>query len=119
MRPSCTYVTPLNLRGIETPQQAARFVSVMKVKRCVEPFSVENNQTVKPDIWSSFHSFVSRKEGEVIDHALLLCSMLLGFGVDAYIACGTNAEGLHYWVFERQRRTAEVTKYYFWESATG
>ena len=35
------------------------------------------------------HGFLTRGAGDVADHANLLCSLLLGFGLDAYVATGT------------------------------
>lgn len=33
------------------------------------------------------------------DHALLLCSLLIGFGLNAYVCVGTKAKGaMHTWV---------------------
>ena len=51
------------------------------------------------------------------DHAVLLCSLLLGFGQDAYVCVGTKAKGLpHAWVMTRGHSNTTVT---FWESITG
>lgn len=50
------------------------------------------------------------------DHAVLLCSLLLGFGLDAYVCIGTKARGMaHAWVMTIDT-TGMVT---FWESLTG
>ena len=50
------------------------------------------------------------------DHALLLCSLLLGFGLDAYVCVGTKNKGAaHSWVMT-QSTEGRVT---FWESLTG
>lgn len=35
-------------------------------------------------------AFVSSNSGDVADHANLLCSLLLGYGVEAYVALGTS-----------------------------
>lgn len=49
-------------------------------------------------------------------HACLLCSLLLGFGLDAYVCIGTKAKGLaHAWVMTRPQGGEVV----FWESITG
>lgn len=81
--------------------------------------------------------------GDVEDHAVLLCSLLLGFGLDAYVAVGTrlDKEGVeeeHAWVVTRTpREVADPTriahveethvawgaegrwKVTFWESTSG
>ena len=50
------------------------------------------------------------------DHATLLCSLLLGFGLDAYVCIGTKVKGLaHAWVMTLGH-TGVVT---FWEPLTG
>lgn len=64
------------------------------------------------------------------DHATLLCSLLLGFGLDAYVVLGTvrdkgsDAPTPHAWVMTRTsegggqyQRPARVV--YFWESLSG
>jgi hypothetical protein len=50
------------------------------------------------------------------DHATLLCSLLLGFGLDAYVCFGTKAKGsVHAWVMTIST-DGLVT---FWESLNG
>jgi centrosomal protein CEP76 len=49
---------------------------------------------------------------------VLLCNLLLGFGLDAYVAIGTNSEGSHAWVLTR-RQAGGKAKVDFWESLTG
>ena len=49
------------------------------------------------------------------DHAVLLCSLLQGFGLNAYVCVGTKAKGAaHTWVMTISPE-GEVT---FWESLT-
>lgn len=49
------------------------------------------------------------------DHAVLLCSLLLGFGLNAYVCVGTKAKGAaHTWVMTISPE-GEVA---FWESLT-
>jgi centrosomal protein CEP76 len=38
------------------------------------------------------------KKGNVEDHCNLLCGMLLGFGMKAYVALGYSNQGEHAWV---------------------
>lgn len=50
------------------------------------------------------------------DHACLLCSFLLGFGLEAYVCIGTKSKGLaHAWVMTQSQEGGVV----FWESITG
>lgn len=54
-------------------------------------------------------------QGDCEDHATLLCSLLLGFGLDAYVCVGTKAKGTpHTWVLTRGT-DGSIT---FWESLT-
>lgn len=53
---------------------------------------------------------------DVEEHAALLCSLLLGFGLDAYVVIGTKSKGqAHTWVMTLGAEGG-VT---FWESVTG
>lgn len=50
------------------------------------------------------------------DHAILLCSLLLGFGLDAYVCVGTKSKGaVHAWVVTISIEGTVV----FWESLNG
>lgn len=54
-------------------------------------------------------------QGDCEDHATLLCSLMLGFGLDAYVCVGTKAKGTpHCWVLTRGT-DGTIT---FWESLT-
>jgi centrosomal protein CEP76 len=66
----------------------------------------------------SFGSSSLKGCGDSEDHAVLLCNLLLGFGLDAYVAIGTNSEGSHAWVLTR-RQAGGKAKVDFWESLTG
>ena len=51
---------------------------------------------------------------------MLLCNLLLGFGLDAYVIVGTNSEGSHTWVMTRHPTQQNGRqKVDFWESLTG
>lgn len=43
-------------------------------------------QTVQS--WNSPHAFLAAGRGDASDHALLLCSLLLGFGLDTFVCIG-------------------------------
>ena len=49
------------------------------------------------------------------ERALLLCGLLLGFGLDAWVCCGTSERGGHMWVLTRSARNNAT----FWEPFTG
>lgn len=51
---------------------------------------------------------------------MLLCNLLIGFGLDAYVCVGTNSEGSHAWVMTRKPPgTDGKQRVDFWESLTG
>ncbi|XP_068860494.1 centrosomal protein of 76 kDa isoform X2 [Aphelocoma coerulescens] len=55
-------------------------------------------------------------QGDCEDHANLLCSLLLGFGLEAFVCVGTKAKGVpHTWVMTCGS-DGTIT---FWESLTG
>ncbi|KAJ8013424.1 hypothetical protein DPEC_G00053120 [Dallia pectoralis] len=112
-RPVCSYVRVLRAgRLLESPRQAARFVSLMGLERA--PL-VGGGGGAKQEQWCSLFTFLCRSKGDCEDHASLLCSLLLGFGLDAYVCVGTKAKGVaHTWVMTRGT-DGTVT---FWESLT-
>ncbi|CAL8286910.1 unnamed protein product [Merluccius merluccius] len=110
-RPVCSYVRVLRAgRLLESPRQAARFVSLLADERA--PLV---GGGAKQEQWCSLLAFVCRGKGDCEDHATLLCSLLLGFGLDAYVCVGTRAKGgPHTWVLTRGT-DGSIT---FWESLT-
>ncbi|XP_020377249.2 centrosomal protein of 76 kDa isoform X1 [Rhincodon typus] len=111
-RPVCSYVRPLRAgRLLDTPRQAARFVNVLGYERAV---GVGGGS--KQEQWCTLLPFLCRGKGDCEDHANLLCSLLLGFGLDAYVCVGTKAKRVpHTWVMTYGTDGAVV----FWESLTG
>ena len=80
----CTLLEPLQAsRMIESPVHAARYVRLIPYEKDV---SLGGDRT---ETWNSLFSFLCKKRGDVEDHATLLCSLLLGFGLDAYCCIGT------------------------------
>jgi centrosomal protein CEP76 len=88
-RPVCSFVQRLRagrLTGISTPRHAARFVGLI-------PFAREDSVGGgRQETWHSLHTFLALGKGDCEDHALLLCSLLLGFGMDAYVCVGTATD---------------------------
>lgn len=125
LRCVCSYVHPLRgARCLDSPRHAARFVSLIPLEK---EDSVGGGATV--DAWHTAHAFLARGSGDVWDHATLLCSLLLGFGLDARVCVGTMPDGRggaqnHVWVATWARDAGgpgrpprlRVTA---WESATG
>lgn len=109
-RPVCSFVCPLRAgRLLDSPRQAARFVSLL---------GYEHTPSVgggRAEMWSSLHAFLCKGKGDCEDHAVLLCSLLLGFGLNAFVCVGTKGKGAaHTWVMTISPE-GEVT---FWESLT-
>ncbi|XP_014670926.1 PREDICTED: centrosomal protein of 76 kDa-like [Priapulus caudatus] len=110
-RPVCTYLWPLTAgRLLDTPRQAARFVSLIPYEKTS---SVGADDSV--ELWASPHAFLARRRGDCENHALLLCGLLLGFGLDAYVCLGTKTKGApHAWVMTLGLDGQVI----FWESLT-
>uniref|UniRef100_A0A8C2J7L7 Centrosomal protein 76 n=1 Tax=Cyprinus carpio TaxID=7962 RepID=A0A8C2J7L7_CYPCA len=80
-RPVCSYVRVLRAgRLLESPRQAARFVCLLAQQRAPVV-----GGGVRQEQWCSMMGFLCRNKGDCEDHAPLLCSLLLGFGLDAYV----------------------------------
>ena len=111
-KPSMSLIESYTIgRNIKTPYEAARFVSLLPYERR------ENPGGEKVEIWHTIHSFLALMKGDVEDHCSLLCSLLLGFGLEAYIAAGVAINGPHLWVLTRNKgKKNDIT---FWESLTG
>jgi centrosomal protein CEP76 len=124
----CGFISPdvQTPRSIDGPRFAARFVSLIPFKRDVS-LSGERVST-----WHSAQCTAIRLQGDVEDHALLLCSILLSWGMDAWVCYGTiydmdgGAAGKkgnhtmfrpHYWVVTLD--DLHEGRLVFWESLTG
>ena len=72
----------------------------------------------KSDSWLHLHTFLALNSGDSENHSILLCNLLLGFGLDAYVAVGTkgNKHEAHSWVVTVSYDYEQVI---FWESLTG
>lgn len=116
----CSFINPIIAsRDIDSPKLSARFVSLIPFKR---DLSLAGGRV---STWNSPHAFLTNLQGDVEDHAILLCSLLLGWGMDAWVAMGTisspgrNVTTLnnHVWVV-----TMDATSdgyLVFWETLTG
>ncbi|CAL1548119.1 unnamed protein product [Lymnaea stagnalis] len=111
-RPVSSYVKPLRAgRLLDTPRQAARFVALMHHEKLQ---SLGGGGRVEQ--WTNTHAFLCQNRGDCEDHAVLLCSLLLGFGLDAYVCVGTKLKGsVHTWVMTVGAEGI-IT---FWESLNG
>lgn len=116
-KPVCSLIQPMiadRVGNLETPLHAARFVSLIPFQRMEAPGKD------KIEVWHSMQAFLARGCGDSEDHAVLLCNLLLGFGLEAYVCIGTNSEGSHAWVLTKTLVDASgKKKVHFWESLTG
>ncbi|XP_051921542.1 centrosomal protein of 76 kDa isoform X2 [Hippocampus zosterae] len=110
-RPVCSYVHILRAgRLLESPRRAARFVSLLAHEKAPMVGGGEKHEQ-----WCTLLAFLCQGKGDCEDHSTLLCSLLLGFGLDAYVCVGTKAKGIpHTWVLTRGT-DGSIT---FWESLT-
>jgi len=91
----CSYIHPLKSgRLITSPKMAIRFVSAFPYEKHGILGGVNRGEQ-----WLSIHSFLCVKKGDHQDHSNLLCSLLLAFGLDAYVCVGSKKNGASYtWV---------------------
>ncbi|XP_065178764.1 centrosomal protein of 76 kDa-like [Sycon ciliatum] len=110
----CSLLRPLRAgREISSPRQAARFVSLFPYTST--PWM--DGGAHHDSSWTSCLAFVSRKHGGCEEHAILLCSLLLGFGLNAFVCVGTQVNHqYHVWVATIDEDSGQTT---FWESLTG
>jgi hypothetical protein len=81
---------PADRVGVDSPAAAARFVSLLPHWRS-DPAGAVGPATPGAPAWRSLHAILAAKGGSAQDHALLLASLFLGFGLDAYVVVGTRA----------------------------
>ncbi|PFH35112.1 hypothetical protein BESB_059990 [Besnoitia besnoiti] len=122
--PVNSFVCPLSPRvencssyALDSPFHCARFVATIET----ETRGSTNGALTDcgSGVWSSWHALFARGAGTVEDHATLLCSLLLGFSMDAWVAVGLLAEDLPYcWVITRDR-CGDPKVATFWDACTG
>jgi centrosomal protein CEP76 len=111
------------LARITTPQEYSTPPVLLHWMNCMTFFTPkiqENTGMIPSGGWKDPQTMLSARKGPVQDHALLLCSILLGSGHDAYVCKGTiQGEGgrlaEHCWVMTRDTEKGWVT---FWEPCT-
>lgn len=83
----CTYVQPIQAaRGIHSPSLALRYVKLL-------PHRVDTKLGGQyNDIWYHPHTIMSCGYASSDNKHLLLCSMLLGFSLDAWVVCGNQRQ---------------------------
>ena len=110
-RLACSFLQPIRSHLIESPSQASRFVSLFSFDE--DRSSINSSESFQQ--WMTLHSFVATRNGQSCNHALLLCSLLLGFGLDSYVCIGKRIKGIvHAWVITFSNKNAT-----FWEPHSG
>lgn len=119
-------------RDLSSARAAARFVSLI-------PVTQSTGLTGEPSSGcNSAFATLCKREGSIEDHAVLLCSLLLGWGLDAWVVLGSAVSpdliapkdthsaqvleaGHHCWVatFATTDLGSRFPKVTFWESTTG
>ena len=114
--PVTSFVAPLHAgRHLDGPGHALRFVSLMALEQVTgEASSAEPR-------WHSFLAMWAKGRCTAEERALLLCSLLLGYSLDAWCCLGTDDKGqAHAWVVVRDRGDASYpSQVTFWDPQTG
>lgn len=105
---SCEFLRPLKCgRVLRTPKQAAYWVSLLQEDTVSQMLGDVSSR------WSSFETIASHGRAKSEERALLLCSFLLGFGLDAYVCYGYDKQSrVHSWVMTLMKTESTAM---FWE----
>ncbi|EPY40867.1 centrosomal protein 76kDa [Angomonas deanei] len=119
MVPVTHFVFPLQVDfGLSSPEEAARFVSLFKVSDATPSYlnSIESDSSGG---WLSPSTFLSQRQGSQCNHAALLCSLLLGFGLSSYCGIGLSKSGdpVVFVVSLQQGKTG--VNAFLWDPVTG
>ena len=83
---------------MQTPMQVARMVRCITWAVDTEIFKKDSRR----DVWQSPTFFLEMRKGDAEDHALLMCNLFLGLGLDAYVCIGRlndQSDGDKRWVW--------------------
>ncbi|KAG5500539.1 hypothetical protein JKF63_03633 [Porcisia hertigi] len=119
MVPLTHFVSPIQAEfGLDSPQDAARFVSLLRVTNDgATPIGSLGHEGSN---WLSPFIFLSQRQGHHCNHAALLCSLLLGFGIDAYCAIGSCHNGeIGVFVVSRSTDVRGSAKVTVWNPTSG
>ena len=113
----CEYLSPQQPPSeMRDARQVARMVRCVTWASDTEIFQKGNRR----DVWQSPTFFLEMRKGDSEDHALLMCNLFLGLGLDAYVCVGrlkdqSENDKRHVWVMTR-----EVDGHVFmWETTQG
>ncbi|XP_071531061.1 centrosomal protein of 76 kDa-like isoform X3 [Panulirus ornatus] len=108
---ACEFVQKLEVgRALRSPEEAARWISIL-------PTTSANQSPIGPcKPWYTLPTALMVRSLNTESKCSVLCSILLGFGLDAWVCVGTRHSGNpHVWVMTRGPYSA-IT---FWETLTG
>ena len=133
--PVCRFVAPLRPgRLLTSPQEAAYWVALLGGGSAADsggPLGDGQNRGGGDQKWPHFHSVFASGVAGIEEKALILCSLLLGFGLDAYVCVGkrgraagaaaaegeTTAEEGHMWVATLSDEPGSRPR--FWDPSPG
>lgn len=103
--PISSFVVPLEAgRALDGPGHALRWVSLLPV----EAAAAKEASAVEPR-WHSFPALWARGRASPEERTLLLCSLLLGYSLDAWCCLGADEHGRpHAWVMVRDKGDASL-----------
>ncbi|GLC75661.1 Centrosomal protein of 76 kDa [Pleodorina starrii] len=113
--PVCCFVRPLQLgRALANAREAARFVSLLRRREDLAALPSGGLSEVA-ECWCQLHTVLAAGTATKEEMAVLLCSLLLGFGLDAWVVVGRLHDGSgHTWVMTRGPLASPC----FWEPST-
>ena len=118
-RPVSCFVAPFRPgRLVATPREASYWVGLLGADEGSALLGLGG----RPEKWLSFHTVVAKGRAEREEKALLLCSLLLGFGLNAFVCVGKDAHAKgHLWVLTLDEHAAPDAPgaALFWEPTTG
>jgi centrosomal protein CEP76 len=82
-------------RVFDGPEDAARFVALFGIDSPEQDAAADmlsGLRTGPGEQWLSTFAFLAQRRGDSPNHAALLCSLLLGFGLDAYCVHGSSTD---------------------------
>lgn len=114
--PVSNFLVPLHAgRHLDGPNHALRFVSLISQ----EQMTAKEASSAEPR-WHSFPAMWAKGRATGEERALLLCSLLLGYSLDAWCCLGTDDKGLALaWVLVRDKGDASSpSQVTFWDLRT-
>ena len=77
-------------RTLRSAGEAARFVGLIEYER----LQTLGATAGRSEVWADLHTVLASRKGDVEEHSLLLCSLLLGLKFEAFCAIGSTLSGI-------------------------